>query len=216
MSKFLLGKKLGMSEWWNDKKEVEPITLVDCRGLLVVGKKTREKDGYDAICLGTAKKKYQESEDMNKLVLKRSNFAAVKEFPISPPTGETRPSGGQPEDFKKGEGEKIEVDVFDPGDKVSVTAISKGKGFQGVIKRHGFAGGPKTHGHRHVLRSGGSIGSAFPQHVQKGKKMAGRMGGSQVTVKNLKIAWTDKDKAVVAIKGAIPGRKGSWVKIVQN
>jgi len=107
-------------------------------------------------------------------------------------------------------------DSFTNKGRVKVTGTSKGKGFQGVVKRHNFAGGPKTHGHRHVLRSGGSIGSAFPEHVRKGKKMAGRLGNTQITVKNLKIAWIDREKKLIAVKGALPGRKGSWVKIVEN
>jgi len=200
--KFLLGKKLGMSQWWNEKKETEPITLVDCERLLITGKRTAEKDKYDAVCVGIAKKNAQGKKDILK---KKNAFELVKEFPLS-----------EPNKFSLTEGERLEVDVFSTGDKVKVSAFSKGKGTQGVVKRHGFAGGPKTHGHRHVLRSGGSIGSAFPEHVQKGKKMAGRMGHSQVTVKNLKVAWVDKDKAIIAIKGAVPGRKGSWVKIIEN
>jgi len=191
-----------MSQWWNEKKEAEPITLVNCEGLLVTGRRTADKDKYDAICVGIAKKKVRDKKDASR---KRNNFELVREFPIS-----------DPGKFTLSEGEKIGVDVFSVGDKVKVSGLSKGKGFQGVVRRHGFAGGPKTHGHRHVLRSGGSIGSAFPEHVQKGKKMAGRMGHTQVTVKNLKIAWMDKDKDIIAIKGAVPGRKGSWVKIVKS
>lgn len=188
-----------MTQWWNDQKEVEPITLVDCKGLLVTGKKTTEKDKYSAVCLGIVKKGSL-GKNAGELVKKRVNFEIVKEFPGEDFTGEI--------------GSSVEVDTFATGDKVKVTGISKGKGTQGVVKRHNFAGGPKTHGHRHVLRSAGSIGSAFPEHVMKGKKMAGRMGNEQVTVKNLKIAWVDKDKNTIAIKGAVPGRKGSWLKIL--
>ena len=105
------------------------------------------------------------------------------------------------------------VASFEVGDVVTIIGTSKGKGFQGVVKRHGFAGGPASHGHRHVLRSPGSIGSAFPQHVLKGKKMAGRMGGDRVTVKNLKVSWIDVDKSVLAVSGAVPGPPGSIVEI---
>jgi len=109
------------------------------------------------------------------------------------------------------------VDSFPaPGDKIKIIGTSKGKGFQGVVKRHNFAGGPKTHGHRHVLRSGGSIGSSFPEHVRKGKKMAGRMGNVQITVNNLKVAWIDQEKKLIAVKGAVPGRRGGQVKIMQS
>jgi len=203
--KFLLGKKVGMTQWWNEQKDAEPITLIDCKGLLVLGRRTAEKDGYNAVSLGLLKAKKQAEKDLAGLAKKRENFSVVKEFSLE-----------KPDEFTGADGSILEVDTLATGDKVKVSAISKGKGTQGVVKRHNFAGGPKTHGHRHVLRSGGSIGSAFPEHVQKGKKMAGRMGNAQVTVKNLKVAWVDKDKAVVAIKGAVPGRKGSWVKIVSK
>lgn len=194
-----------MTQWWNEEKDVEPITLIDCNGLLVTGRKTMERDRYNAVCLGIAKKKKQDLTDLAELVKKRVNFELVKEFPFE-----------QPEEFTGEIGSKVEVDVFATGDKVKVTGLNKGKGTQGVVKRHHFAGGPKSHGHRHVLRSAGSIGSAFPEHVMKGKKMAGRMGNEQVTMKNLKIAWVDKDKSLIAIKGSVPGRKGSWLKIVSK
>lgn len=194
-----------MSQWWNDKKEAEVITLVDCQDIHVVRKRTPEKDKYTAVALGIAKKRQSKSPLDNKFLKRRGNFSIIKEFPLD-----------KLADFSKSDGEKIGADTFSAGDKVKVTGINKGKGFQGVVKRHNFAGGPKSHGHRHVLRSGGSIGSAFPEHVQKGKKMAGRMGDVQITVKNLKVAWVDPEKDIVAVKGAIPGRKGSWVKIVEN
>lgn len=192
-----------MTQWWNDQKEVEPITLIDCKGLLVTGQKTAEKDRYSAVCLGIVKKGKQKIKEQADLIKKRNNFEVVKEFSVSQPGGFTVEAGSV-----------LEVDVFSTGDKVKVVGLTKGKGTQGVVKRHHFAGGPKSHGHRHVLRSAGSIGSAFPEHVQKGKRMAGRMGNEQVTIKNLKVAWVDKDKSTIAIKGAVPGRKGSWVKIV--
>jgi len=205
MAKFILGKKIGMSQWWNDKKESEAITLVDCKNLFVMRKKSPEIDKYSAVILGISKKKAAKAPTDVKFLKRKANFEVVKEFRLD-----------KPDDFPKNNGDKVEVDVFEPGDKIKVIAISKGKGFQGVVKRHNFSGGPKTHGHRHVARSGGSIGSAFPEHVYKGRKMAGRMGYAQVTVKNQQIAWVDKDKDIIAVKGAIPGRKGSWVKIISN
>lgn len=110
----------------------------------------------------------------------------------------------------------LTVEQFEPGDVVEVSGVSKGKGYAGVVKRHGFAGGPASHGHRHALRKSGSIGSAFPQHVLKGKKMAGRMGSDKVTVKNLTVVWTDKEKHLLAIKGAVPGRRGAILEITGN
>lgn len=105
----------------------------------------------------------------------------------------------------------ITVAQFNEGQKVKVVGTSKGKGYQGVVKRHNFSGGGKTHGHRHDLRRPGSIGSAFPQHVLKGKRMAGRMGSDRVTVKNLTIASIDQENGVLMLKGAIPGSRGSLV-----
>lgn len=188
-----------MSQWWNEEKEAEAITLIDCQNVYVARKRTLEKDRYTAVALGIAKKPADK-----KPLTQRGNFSVIKEFPLD-----------RLEGFEKDNEEKIEVTIFSNGDRTKVTGISKGKGTQGVVKRHGFSGGPKTHGHRHVLRSGGSIGSAFPEHVQKGKKMAGRMGNAQTTVKNLKIAWVDKEKNIIAVRGAVPGRKGSWIKIIQ-
>ena len=108
-------------------------------------------------------------------------------------------------------GTEIKADSFSAGDKLKVTGTSIGKGFQGVVKRHNFSGGGKTHGHRHDLRQPGSIGCAFPEHVLKGKKMAGRMGGEKVSVKNLKVMGVEGE--VLLVKGAVPGKRGSLLRI---
>ncbi len=109
-----------------------------------------------------------------------------------------------------------DISVFQEGDKVIVSGVSKGKGFQGVVKRHGFHGGPRTHGQKHSEREPGSIGSTGPQRVFKGTRMAGRMGGDKITVKNLKIVKIDKDKNQLFISGAVPGRKGTLLKIYES
>lgn len=109
-----------------------------------------------------------------------------------------------------------DVSLFQEGDKVIVSGISKGKGFQGVVKRHGFHGGPRTHGQKHSEREPGSIGATGPQRVFKGTRMAGRMGGDKITVKNLKIVKIDKDKNQLFISGAVPGRKGTLLKIYES
>lgn len=103
---------------------------------------------------------------------------------------------------------------FKEGDEVKVSGISKGKGFQGVVKRHGFSGFPASHGHKGHERSPGSIGQRFPQHTLKGKKMAGRMGGTKVTVRNLEVIKIDKDDRILAVKGAVPGRRGTNLKVI--
>jgi 50S ribosomal protein uL3 len=111
------------------------------------------------------------------------------------------------------EGDKIDVSIFEIGEKVKVSGITKAKGFQGVVKRHGFKGAPKTHGHKHDLRAPGSIGSGFPEHVTKGKRMAGRMGGERATSLNVKVAYVDKDKNIIGLKGAVPGIPGNVIEI---
>lgn len=110
-------------------------------------------------------------------------------------------------------GDLVDVSIFNAGDRVKVTGISKGKGFQGAVKRHGFHGMPASHGHKHVKRHVGSIGQRFPQHTLKGMRMAGRMGADRTTVRGLKIITVDKEKNILAVKGAVPGRKGTWLEI---
>jgi large subunit ribosomal protein L3 len=110
-------------------------------------------------------------------------------------------------------GDEIKADVFAEGDVVKVTGLTIGRGFTGVVKRHGFKGGPKTHGQKHSLRRPGSIGATFPERVPKGKRMAGRYGGERVTVRNLKIAKVDAENNVIAIKGAVPGKRGTLLEI---
>ena len=205
MRNFILGEKLGMSQWWNEKKEAEPITLIDCSRTVLLGKRLPEKDGYQALIVGIVRKKEAAKERNEKFLKQSRNFSVIKEFPV-----------GEEEKLEVQEGETIKVSIFKPGEVVKAVAISKGKGFQGVVKRHNFGGGPKTHGHRHVLRSGGSIGSAFPEHVQKGKKMAGRMGATQVTQKGSRIAWIDEEKNIFAVRGPVPGKRGNWVKIIST
>lgn len=113
-------------------------------------------------------------------------------------------------------GENQDFSILKEGDKIKISGISKGKGFQGVVKRHGFHGGPRTHGQKHSEREPGSIGATAPQRVFKGMRMAGRMGGNKITVKNLKIIKIDKEKNQVLISGAVPGRKGTLLKIYES
>ena len=120
---------------------------------------------------------------------------------------------GENETGKFKVGDKIDVSIFKEGDLVEVSGITKGKGFQGVVKRHGFHGGPKTHGQKNRLRAPGSIGSTAMQRVVKGRRMAGRMGGDRVTVKNLEIITVDPENNILEVKGAVPGRKGTLLEI---
>lgn len=183
--KFVLGKKSGMTTIYNEDG-AQNVTLVTVEPNIVDLIRNEEKDGYNAVRLS---------------IDKTPNVKFKKEFRVE-----------STDDFKKDD--KVAVDVFEVGDTVKVSAISKAKGFQGVVKRHGFKGGPATHGHRHVLRAPGSIGSAYPQHVLKGKKMAGRTGGERSTSMNLKVVAVDVEKNMIAVKGAVPGVAGRVVEIV--
>jgi large subunit ribosomal protein L3 len=185
MTKFILGKKLGMTTIY-DENGAQNVTLVECMPNKVSLIRTEEKDGYNAIQLEidkTENKKFQ------------------KEF---------RLTGTQ--EIKAGD--EIKIDIFEIGDEIKVSGISKAKGFQGVMKRHGFHGSDKTHGHKHDWRAPGSIGATFPEHVVKGKRMAGRMGGENKSVKNLKVVFMDKDKNLIGVKGSVPGVVGRVVEIV--
>ena len=200
--KFILGKKLGMSQIFNEQGKVITVTLVEAGPCHVIQVRTQEKDGYSAVQIGFESKKDKHTNKAQQGHFKKSgaqgNFRYSREF--------------QAEDLKVGD--KIDAGIFNPGEIVRVGGISKGKGFQGVVKRHGFSGANATHGTKHNERAPGSIGSAWPQRVFKGKKMAGRMGSDRVTVKGLEIIEVDKDQNILAINGALPGRKGTLLEIV--
>ncbi|MBI2064014.1 MAG: 50S ribosomal protein L3 [Candidatus Yanofskybacteria bacterium] len=194
---FLLGKKIGMTQVFNEDGVVTPVTLIQAGPIMVTQVKTKEKDGYEAVQVG-----YGNDKKPNKP--KAGHLKGLK------PSGilkETKMLGD------KKRGEELDVSVFNVGDVVKVSGISKAKGFQGVVKRHGFHGMPASHGHHHVLRHGGSIGQRFPQHTLKGMRMPGRMGGKRVTTRGLKIVSIDKENNLLALKGAIPGRRGTLLEI---
>ena len=184
-----------MSQIFTEDGAVVPVTLVMVEPNKVMLRRTVAKDGHEAVQLGLpSAKPNAEAKQPNDL--KRA-WLARREFTI---------------DIAEGSDE-VTVEQFTVGDRIEVIGIAKGKGFQGVVKRHHFKGGPKSHGHRHVLRRPGSIGSRFPQHTMKGLRMAGRMGGQQVTVKNLEIVVVDAVNKLLAIKGAVPGKRGSVLVI---
>lgn len=196
---FILGTKLGMTQVFQENGTAVPATIVESGGCVVIQVRTKEKDGYEAVQIGFGEKK-KINKPMKGHLKDAGNFRHLKEFKIK--------AG----DFSAGD--KIEVNIFKPGDSVKVSSVSKAKGFQGVVKRHGFAGGPASHGHKHNLRAPGSIGSTWPQRVIKGMRMAGRMGGEAVSVRNLKIVKIDEENKLIAVSGAIPGRNGALVEIV--
>ncbi len=197
--KFIFGKKIGMSQVFSDDRKVIPVTLIETESCVVTQIKTEGKDGYQATQVGFGEKK-KINKPLAGHLKSLGNFRHLREIRES-------------EDLKCKVGDKIDISVFEEGDKIKVIGTSKGKGFQGVMKRHGFHGSPASHGHKHDHRAPGSIGSAFPEHVFKGKKMAGRMGSDRVTVKGLKVIKIDKENNLLIIKGAVPGRIGSVVRV---
>jgi large subunit ribosomal protein L3 len=199
--KFILGKKLKMSQIFDEKRNVVPVILIEAGPCYVTGIKTKEKDKYTAVQIGFEKLK------ANK----------VKKPQKSVPYKYFREYRSEQKDIEGIEvGAKLDVSLFKEGDKVSISGISKGKGFAGAVKKWGFKGGSASHGTKHTHRTVGSIGCMFPQRVIKGKKMPGRMGVERITVKNLTIIKIDTENNVMAVKGAAPGRKGTLLEIKKN
>ena len=195
--KFILGLKLGMSQIFDEKGKVTPVTLIEAGPCQVLQLKTKEKDGYAAVQIGFMK---IEKKKKIKKPMEKKPFRYLREFQ----NGEHKI------------GEKINVSVFAEGDIVKVSGVSKGKGFQGAVKRWGFSGRNATHGVKHEHRTLGSVGTTGPQRVIKGKKMPGRMGSERVTVKNLEIMKVDKENNLLAVKGAVPGKKGTLLEIINE
>lgn len=184
--------------WKND--EAIAVTRVQADPCTIVQIKNDEKDGYTAVQLGYGVRKEKNINKPQKGHMKDlGSFQKLREFRCE--TGELK------------RGDKIDVNTFEIGDKIQVTATSKGRGFQGVVKRHGFGGSKKTHGNKDQLRMPGSIGATGPAHVFKGTKMGGRMGGDRVTVKNLEVIEIDTENNILSIKGAIPGPRNGLVLV---
>jgi len=206
----IVGKKLGMTQVFRPDGTVVPVTLVQAGPCIVTQVKSKDKDGTTAIQIGFGSqalfriKKPQQGQILGLSL----NGKAVRpryrrEFRVS-----------EEEGSRLKRGDTFTVAMFAPGERVQVTGKGKGKGFQGVVKRHHFAGGPATHGHKDNLRMPGSIGATGPQRVFKGMRMAGRMGGGQVTIKNLEVVSINHETNEIFIKGAIPGSFGALVSIV--
>ncbi len=196
--KFILGHKLEMSQLFDEKGNVVPVTLISAGPCVVLQKKTKDKEGYDALQIGFVK---IEKKSKIKKTMKGKEYRHIREFTINN------------SQFTKNVGDQVDVGEFQEGDVVTVIGTSKGKGFQGAVKRHGFHGRNATHGAKHEARTVGSIGQRFPQHTIKGRRMPGRMGFDRVTVKNLKIAKIDKENNLIAVKGAVPGHRGTLLEI---
>lgn len=200
----LMADKIGMTQVFDEKGVLIPVTVIHVRPNVVVGERNVKKHGYNAVILGSD---------------------TVKEGKLSKPVLGQFPKGVKPQknimevrDFDKKckVGEELGVELFDGITYVDVRGISKGKGYQGVMKRHGFGGGRKTHGSK-FHRAGGSTGmAAWPSKVLKGTRMAGRMGGVNRTIQNLRIVKLDKEKSVLLVKGAVPGRNRNKILVMKS
>jgi len=200
--KFIIGKKLGMTTLFDETKGALNMTLIACEKNIVTLTRTLEKDGYLAVQVETnqnAKKTVRKEFRVDRAVTKEDRGAALKElsdemekFPV-----ET----------------ELSVTLFAVGDTVNVAGVTKSKGFQGVVKRYGFAGGRGSHGGKHDLRKPGSIGATFPEHVVKGRRMAGRMGGENMTALNLSVVYINEAEGLIGVRGAVPGVNGRIVTV---
>lgn len=204
--KFILGTKENMTQFFTEEGLVIPATIISVPKSVVTQVKTMVPDGYNAIQIGSGE---QKEKNIAKAQLGHfnglGNFRFVKEF---------RLKGDDTSDVKVGD--TLTADIFTAGEMVTVTGISKGKGFQGPVKRHGFSGAPTSHGHRHDTRRPGSIGAGGPQRVFKGTRMAGRMGSDRVSVKNLEVVAVDTKNNQLLVKGALPGRRGTMLEIISK
>jgi large subunit ribosomal protein L3 len=203
MIKAIFGKKLGMSQIF-EEDAVVPVTLIEARPCVIVQKKTKKKDGYNAVQLGFGKLKENKAT--------KPQLGNFKKSGLSPKRHLKEIKAENVDQIRIGD--EIKVNVFKKGDLVDVTGISKGKGFQGVVKRYGFKGGSASHGAKQWHRRPGSIGaSADPSRVIKGKKMPGRMGTERMTICNLQVVGVNKEEDLLLIKGGLPGKNGSWLLI---
>lgn len=195
--KALITRKLGMTSAIADDGTAQAVTLLSASPCVITQIKTQDTDGYEAIQVG-----FEEAKEANTNKAQKGHFSKVKKSPKI--VREFRTEGVElPEDLKIGD--ELKADLFSVGDVVTVTSTSKGKGFTSTIKRHNFHRQRKTHGGKGNTRQPGSIGSMYPQKIFKGKKMAGRSGNAQTTVKNLKVAIVDAEKGIIAVTGNVPG-----------
>lgn len=202
MTKGILGRKIGMTQIFLENGDLIPVTVVDVTPNVVLQKKTVETDGYNAIQLGYEDKPERLANQPEKGHVAKAN-TAPKRF-----ISEIRDVNIEEYEI----GQEVKADIFQEGTIVDVTGISKGKGFQGAIKRHGQSRGPMSHGSRYHRRPG-SMGPIAPNRVFKSKELPGRMGGEQITIQNLEIVKVDTDRNVLLIKGNVPGPKKSFLKI---
>lgn len=199
MAKFILGKKIAMTRVYDKNGKMIPVTLVEAGPCVVTKIISKEKEGYNAIQIGFGKAK-RISKPLAGQIKKLGQFKYLKEFIVADPNA-----------YKIGQ--IIDVSAFSQGDIVKVSGVSKAKGYAGGMKRFGFKGGPASHGQKHSSRERGSVGPRFPEHVVKGVRMPGRMGGARISAKGLAVVEIDKENNILAIKGAIPGRRDTLIEI---
>lgn len=204
--KFIIGKKVGMTQIFDEKGRVHPVTLIQAGPVTVTQLLDKGKSGYSAVQVGYGKKRLNKPERghvKDFVGQDGKGFAVLREF--------------KPDSVLQiAKGDTINVSQFTIGERVMVSGVTKSKGFQGVVKRWGFRGGPKTHGQKHSLRAPGSIGSTHPQRVLKGRRMAGRMGGVRHSALNLKVAYIGSKDNIIGVRGAVPGNKGAIVEIAKK
>lgn len=199
----IVGKKLGMSQIFTDNGRAEAVTAIEAGPCTVIQIKTKDKEKYDAVQIGFGEAKRVNSPQRGHLN-ELGQFRYLREFRVDDTEGIQV-------------GDKVDVSLFEVGDLVDVTGISKSKGFAGVVKRHHFAGGPKTHGQSDRHRHAGSIGaSATPSRVFKGMKMAGHMGNDRVTARHLEVFQSDPERNLLLVKGAVPGSKNGLLLIKKS
>jgi len=204
--KALLGKKLGMTQVFAEDDRLIPVTVVEVGPCVVTQVKTKENDGYSAIQIG-----YGDIEDNKVNKPLKGHFAKAK---VAPKRYLAEIKVEEPVEFKPGD--ELTAEIFAAGERADVVGVSKGKGYQGVMKRHGFGGGPGGHG-SHFHRAPGSIGmAATPSRVPKGRRMAGHMGSDRVTSMNLEIVKVDPEQNIMLLKGAVPGAKGSLIMVKES
>jgi len=202
--KAILGKKVGMTQVFNESGEAVPVTVIEAGPCYVVQVKTVKRDGYRAAQIGFEEVQARKLTGGQKGHLKRNDLPPLRhlrEVPLG-------------EDDEVVEGERILADVFEVGDHVDIVGVSKGRGFAGGVKRYGFSGGPKTHGQSDRHRAPGSIGgTTHTSKVWKGQRMPGRMGNERVTAQNLRVEMVDPDRNLLAVRGSVPGARGGLVEV---
>jgi large subunit ribosomal protein L3 len=201
--KYILGIKVNMMQYFTENGLSVPVTAIMAGPVVITQIKSKESDSYDAVQVGYGTQKKERVAKARLGQMKGMGpFRFLKEF---------RFKTSLPGDVKIGD--SLDVSQFSKGDSITVTGISKAKGFQGVVKRHGFHGGPRSHGQKHSEREPGSIGGGLRNRVPKGMRMAGRTGGDTITVKNLKVVDIDTENNILLVKGAVPGRRGTLLAV---